>query len=242
MQTNYNKKRKYNNVITYKKQRSRPKKKWVPIKRNITAEVKAVDTVFPFQDGYSYFRGSPAQVPYALNVLYKGVSNFNRIGNKINLKSLQISGYIRKYNYQSNLEPTKLRILIVYDKQPNGALPQLNEVLRTINILGAAVTTGNSLINLSDRNRFEIIKDINVAMGGYSVVTTYDVPTSQNERLINCYIKLKGRPTIYNIETNSGGIGDIKSGALYIYTIDNNFNNNGEWCFDAAMRLRFWDS
>lgn len=247
MQTNSNyKKRKYNNVPKYKKQRSRPKKKWAPIKRPISSEVKFVDTYFPYQNGFSYFAGAYTNTGYALNSLYKGTGAYQRLGNKINLKSLQIVGYIRKYAYDRVIQPTKLRILIVYDKQPNGDLPQIQQVIRGININGDALTNGQQMINQSYRDRFEIIKDIQRTVPGTAMIDNnpvlYDTQTEDSSRIVNCYIRLKGRPTIYSTDANAGSIGDIRSGALLIYLIDNNQASNGEWNFDCQMRLRYWDS
>jgi len=52
----------------------------------------------------------------------------------------------------------QVRMLLVYDTQPNGALPGITTVLKDAN--AAAATTVNSHLNLDDRERFQIVRDM----------------------------------------------------------------------------------
>lgn len=246
MQIN-NKKRKYNKVTSYNKKRKSYNRKWTPVKRPFSAEVNSLDTQFVKNTSYSYFRGNDklTNTGYCLNAMFKGTSGYQRLGNKIRLKSLQVSGWIVKYTGDYWPPPTKLRIIIVYDKQTNGAAPQLNTILKSHLNVGTPVTDINSMINMGERNRFEILKDCSFYMDGEQVsgngeINNYEPGTMDNKKLVNFYLKLKGRPTVFGVDANAGTIGDVKSGGLYVYLLDANDDHTGYWNFDGTFRLRFW--
>ena len=164
--------------------------------------------------------------------MFKGTSNYNRLGNKIRMKSLQVQGWIVKYNGNYWPAPTKLRMLIVYDKQTNGVAPQLNTIIKSHLNVGTPVTDINSMINLSERNRFEVLKDISIYQEGEQVsvngeINNYETGYQDNRKLIHFYIKLKGRPTAYSVDGNTGLVGDVKSGGLYVYLLDASDDTTG---------------
>ena len=68
-----------------------------------------------------------------------------RIGNKINLKSVRLRFSLDSTGVLTNT-PTDTRLLLVYDRQPNGAYPTVNDFLNVIPQDGTLTNpTGQSL-------------------------------------------------------------------------------------------------
>jgi len=151
-----------------------------------------------------------------LNDVAQGTTAITRIGRKILMKSLLVQGWV---NLSS---PTVLRILIIYDRQPNGALPGATDVL-TSNTLMAAM-------NLDNRDRFICLADI--------------FPGDDAENLTGNATNGFGwkRFIKMNLETiyggNAGSIADINTGSLLIMTNCYGGTASSE---TGLQRLRFVD-
>jgi len=83
--------------------------------------------------------------PQILNLLGNGAGPTARIGRKVTMKSLQM-----RFNAASGNQA--LRVLICYDKQTNGALPSITDVVTNINDF-------NALPNLGNNQRFVVLVD-----------------------------------------------------------------------------------
>ena len=81
-----------------------------------------------------------------LNDVAQGTTAITRIGRKILMKSVLVQGLLATNTGNS------ARVLIVYDRQPNGALPAATDVLTSNTIMAAQ--------NLDNRDRFLILADI----------------------------------------------------------------------------------
>lgn len=172
-----------------------------------------------------------------LNGCVAGSQNFNRIGRKINLKSLQIQGYF--VNADNSAVSTKARMIIVFDKQSNGAAPTYADIVTSQNIAGTTSSTYNDMINLNNRDRFEIIRDTKVTIGALDSTATQAFAQSPGMVLVDQYIKLGNRETVYNAGT-AGTVGDIQSGSLYVFFIASQ-NNAAGVNFVGSFRTRFVD-
>lgn len=82
-----------------------------------------------------------------LNPIQTGADSNQRVGRKVQLKSL-----LFRWNSSSNAAVYPLRILIVYDREPNQATPLITDVL-------ASPTNFNTPMNLSNSNRFIVLAD-----------------------------------------------------------------------------------
>jgi len=172
-----------------------------------------------------------------LNGCIAGSQNYNRIGRKINLKSLQIHGDF--INHDTTTIAVKARMLIVFDKQSNGAAPGFADIITSQDITGATSSTVNDMVNLNNRDRFEIIRDTFVTLGPIDTTATQSYASAPLIQSVDTYIKLGNRETVYNAGT-AGTVGDIQSGALYVFWISNTTNATG--CdFVGSFRLRFTD-
>jgi len=107
------------------------------------------------------------QLPFssALNLVYfnfiqEGSGFWNRIGRKICMKSLYLTGFIARNNTNGAVLPEDYnRIIVFYDRQANGANVTLANLLLTTDQAGATTTTPFSGINMNNRERFLILMD-----------------------------------------------------------------------------------
>ena len=84
--------------------------------------------------------------------------------------------YERTNNKFSNSSATYARLLVVYDKQPNGALPTYATVMQTRDNAGAASNTAFSDPNFDNKERFTILRDTTFVLP--SVTNTVGVLTN----------------------------------------------------------------
>lgn len=172
-----------------------------------------------------------------LNGCVAGSQNFNRIGRKIQMSSLQIRGAIFLQDTTSG--PTTVRMLIVYDRQANGAAPTYGDIIKSQNISGTTESAWNSFVNLDNRDRFEIIRDEFYEIGLVDTTATQAIATGPVRCHLNEYIKLGNREVVYNAGS-AGTVGDIQSGSLYVFFISNQSNASGATAA-VSFRTRFID-
>lgn len=174
-----------------------------------------------------------------LNGCIPGSNNANRIGRKVNLKSLQVQGFIIPADLTVNAG--KFRMVIVYDKQSNGAAPTWANIMTSQSAAAVPVLDSayNAMVNLDNRDRFEIIRDYKVDYAGINTTASQTYASSPLCQVVDMYIKLGNRETVYNAGT-AGTIGDITSGALYVFFIASQPNASGV-TFNGSFRVRFTD-
>nr|QXP07663.1 MAG: putative capsid protein [Arizlama virus] len=153
----------------------------------------------------------------AMNLVQQGATFYQRIGTKINIRSIELEG---KVEQGSNVDyMAYCRYLIVYDRQANGAYPTLQNILQD----NDGNLTFNSGVNLQNRSRFSIIRDkrflIDAASGLQTMIKDYCKGNWESE-----------------YGTNTGLIGDIRTGALYVIAFAYNAGAGGG---DAPVPLAF---
>lgn len=172
-----------------------------------------------------------------LNTVINGAELYQRVGRKIYMKSLHIRGVIQAT--AASVEQAG-RIIIYYDSQPNGVAATIASLLQDSN--AASGTSWASEINLTNRQRFKILRDYQVMLGdvtniaGVAEVVPDPIKNTLN---IEMFIKLKGLEAIFN-GTNGGTIADITSGAIGI-TFVGNSTTDGNYALSYTSRLRFYD-
>lgn len=132
-----------------------------------------------------------------LNGMVQGTTGSTRIGRRIRMESLLLRIALGAAVATTGCSP--FRILIVFDKQSNGAAPLATDILTQDNITGA--------MNLANSRRFVTILDhIEKDFG----------PQSSGSIFINRYKKFK-----LDVEFNggvAGTIADINTGSVYALT------------------------
>lgn len=154
----------------------------------------------------------------ALCVPTLGTDFTNRVGRKIRISSVQGRALVRTTLGETlavgNSGAQKVRLMILIDLQPNGALPAITDILTN--------SHPSANMNLNNRDRFKILLDktwnldpyLNDATAGTSRITA----TNQCRNFK--FYKKCDQETIFNA-TNGGTIADITSGALIRVVLGN---------------------
>lgn len=160
-----------------------------------------------------------------LNNCVTGTAATTRIGRKMLMKSLFIRGLL-VVSSTTTSGGGKVRIVIVYDRQPNGVLATAANTFQSLNVAEPC----NQLMNLDYRERFKVLADIEVALSA-------DGPESY---VINRYINLKNLETDFNIGT-AGTIADVTSGSIQLWAASTPGFTGALPYMSFATRIRFSD-
>lgn len=201
-------------------------------------EIKAIDIP---SAAYVLRNPGTASNIILLNGVQTGAGFFNRVGSRIEMKSLHFRGPLTAL---ATGVQTHGRILIVYDRQPTGALPVIADILQARDQAGAATTTSVSEINLDNRDRFTIIRDMTFFLPSQTYTAAVltngpNYPTDSNDYDINEFVKLKGLTTHFKSSTNPTAIADISTGALYACFVSG--GTDSAWNTSMGFRLRYND-
>lgn len=176
---------------------------------------------------------TPAGLFTLLHVPQLGSDFYDRIGRKTVAKSVYIRGYI---SIQASLALTNIdvpshmaRMIIFVDSQPNGAAPAVTDLLNTASVA--------SQLNPNNRDRFQIIKDKQFSFDAWAV-NDQRAGFNRTTYPIKCYKKLN-LETIFG-QTSAGTIGDINTGALYMFWIGSTNIDQGDTA-TLGTRIRFDD-
>lgn len=166
-----------------------------------------------------------------LNTIAQGASVQQRVGKKVVLKSLQCRG--SSFN-NSTATANDTAYMIVYDKRPTGALPNITDILNTI--------SAKSMNNDANAGRFSVLKRCDQILVGNQSMTGA-VANALTELAIldeTWFLDLKGREVVYKAAA-TGAIGDIEQGALYLVTVGNTAAGTAAATLSVGFRLRFLD-
>lgn len=161
-----------------------------------------------------------------LNPVSTGTKFSERIGSKINVKSIALQGCFKQLVDSTNV--AYARYLIVYDRQPNGAYPTIDEILRT----NDTNTDFNSGVNMVNKSRFKIIRDKRI-----TVDSGCGLQFSVNE-----YCKGNWECE-YGTSTNL--IGDVRTGAILFVAFQAGAGTGGGAALiptEFKSRVRYWDT
>lgn len=167
--------------------------------------------------------GTPAFAgPELLNGSTTGAGPGQHIGRKTAMKSLHV-------RYDIALMPTSVggavvRILIVYDKQTNKALPAITDVLIQDNF--------NSPMNLDNSDRFIILAD----------KLCDPVSTQNNFNIAGTIYKKMGLDTMWDTTVNFGDVRDIKSGSIVAFVAQSGGVTVANIETTAVTRIRYIDN
>ena len=91
--------------------------------------------------------GNPWTGFSCINLMRQGATIFNRIGNKVVVKSIQVRCGLNLY---SGVPSSIIRAALIYDRQPNGAYPAIGEIFADT----TGVTNRWAPLNIANRSRF----------------------------------------------------------------------------------------
>lgn len=133
---------------------------------------------------------------YLMNGCIRGNSIDTRVGQRIMMRSIQ---FMYTFNTDpTSLEPQRLRVFMVYDRQANGSFPLLADIFETVG------TT--NFRKLENRSRFNILFDKT-----YMLNVNPNTPSTG----VQSYYKRLSLPVTYSSEAGIGNNQDIMTGSLW---------------------------
>lgn len=176
----------------------------------------------------------------------QGGAGYQRIGQRVQLKSLRIRGNLEGITAYTGVETG--RFLVVYDRQANGANAKWEDVISSVTAAGASSSTELDSMNLANRERFDILIDEQLYLPGFQITagvvastTSLFGSTDKNPTMFNIdrFVNLKNREVHFN-NTNGGSIADIQTGSLQFFLVSSSVAQ-AKWTMDFTARIRFQD-
>lgn len=180
----------------------------------------------------------------AMNLVSAGSSFFNRIGRKIEMKSVHFHGNLI-FTANAPTQEDYLRVIIVYDRQTNGAVPAVTDILQNTDQQGANTNNAYADVNLNNRERFMIIMDKRIsapavtAVGLLGGIQDSAQPVYAN---INHFKKLGGLLTHFKADSSPAVIGDVATGGLFLLTLGTVAAGSNGYSLNASWRVRYDDT
>lgn len=154
-----------------------------------------------------------------INGCVPGTGENQRFGRRMIMKSVEIRLGQFTVASSSASQTEQLRVLLVYDRQSNGAAPAWADVIQSMDAASTATSLAWSFPNVSNKQRFAILRDWlwkpNPIANTSVNQVAQDAPQASMNRDIHEYVKLKGLETQFNTGT-AGTVADITSGGLFI--------------------------
>lgn len=222
-------------------------------------ELKTLDTAFTLSPitnpgGVPNVNGANQCVQY-LNIVGIGASFWNRIANRIRMKSLHIKAQFFQSSAAVEVKDTVVfRVMIVYDRQSNGvALTSLQDLIQSVDLAGAAVSpTQYPLVfqqkNQTNKDRFQILMDKSYTLGATRAAADsphiIGVTTGvKGQYTIDKYLRLKDMETHFkaNIAADSNAFNTISTGSLMLVAWTDAVSAGTTYDIQGTARLMFRD-
>lgn len=223
------------------------------IPRKVSSEIKTVDHTF-----YAAY-----VAPYVPDILAKtrlncatngamqalmiqqGTGPSQRVGNSCNLKSIRLRFRITSTAF-AEATNSMMRMMLIYDKQPNGAYPATSALLAALDEAGTtSAFDPDGDLNVANIDRFVVLMDEYHMVQPTDIATTslwnLNGPTDSKCFLVDRFIKLKGLEQKYSATSSPMVIGNQTTGALYILSVGSVATGGEPFCWHGKARLRFWD-
>lgn len=179
-----------------------------------------------------------------INGLVEGVDANQRVGRRINMKSVKIRMWWATGVMPAAAVDTYCRYILVYDRQPNGAAPTWADIMTNYNVTGATDSTAMAAPNPTNFDRFVILRD---GCRCYAPTTTASVnqvaqdDTNFTKQVEEWFVNLKGLESHYIAGAGAGTIADFRTGSLYFFTLGSNTVANTTTTCTITARLRYHD-
>ena len=159
---------------------------------------------------------------FVLNLIQQGSGSWNRVGRKVNLKSLRLKGsFLVTYDTNEGGGITRgnlVRMVVVWDKQPSGnAVPAFDQVFGTTDQDGTEVSGILSPPRYDNMNRFQILRDKTFESVPQTIFPSGGNYYVNHPICFDEYLKLAGKQTVFSGQSVRMTISDISTGGLYVY-------------------------
>lgn len=183
-----------------------------------------------------------------LNLVAPGTGSYNRVGRKISMKSVRLTGtatFISSPNAATgNKVSSVVRMVVVYDNQPSGAIPTFDTIFGKTTQDGTESTTYMDALKYDNMGRFRVLRDVMLTATLAANTAGGTANTNYLDYCFDEYIKLGGLETVYSGQSSPCSIADISSGGLYVFfRADDNSDPERTWTIQgwSYARLRYID-
>lgn len=214
------------------KRRPKRKTRSTSVSSSAAKQYKRAITVFKADDELKFWDPSLTITPLAatwvqnttlVGGITRGTDADERVGRKIAVHSLHIRMSWQLGANVGPIYPTQaLRLVAVYDKQPNGAAPANTAIFVTDNV--------NSHKNLTNEARFQILFD--------RTFTHLRGPGEVDYDIINIYKKFT-KPLVVEYSGNLGTVADITTGNIILMAAVTNGTAASASTVTGYGRIRF---
>lgn len=210
---------------------------WGTIKRTYTIpELKYIDNS---SAGYVI---TPAGNFTLLNALLQGAAPKQRIGQKINMRSVHLKMTFTGPGYGAANASFALygfvRAMLVLDLQPNSSTMTLASLLEDT-ATGIGI---NSSLNMDNAARFKVLFDKRYMITPSTVIAAANFVQTTMMGAVYDEVYLKLSHEVFYADTNAGDITDIKTGALFLVTVGGNPDTGEQPGLSFYTRLRYTDN
>ncbi len=163
-----------------------------------------------------------------VNLIAQGTTESTRIGRKCTIRSINWRFNLKQPTASGGAAGTDtVRVLLVLDKQCNGALPAVTDVLEADNF--------QSFNNLANKTRFRTLMDRTYELNGGISGDGTTLDTGE-DMLNDSFFKRVNLPIEF--DSTAGAITEIRSNNLVVLLAA----KEGTVIFDSKIRLRFSDN
>lgn len=168
---------------------------------------------------------------FLMNTVAQGASVNQRVGKKIQLKSIQLRGIV---NSDTTTVISQYTCCIIRDSRPTGALPAITDIFVTISPL--------SMLNDANSARFSVIWRHDGMLIGENITSGVNLNPSLAHN-VNEYIKIrKAHKQVVYKAAGTGAIADIDEGAFYFVAFGGNAAGTADGVGNFNCRTRYWDT
>lgn len=188
-----------------------------------------------FQPNTNPNDGNAATVGFCLNLVNEGDTNTTRKGSVIRATSLRFK--VRMLGNNTNSSCSSVRIIIFWDRQPNGANPTPVGAPTSTSYLDSSVVTVGYAIhmqcNFNQTARFKTLFDKT-----YTIPNYIDIAAALNGRFISKKIKLN---RLCHYDSTGNGIADLAANSLWVIMFSDQNVGTGLPTVDFTSRFYFKD-
>jgi len=182
-----------------------------------------------------------------LNGIQNGSAFYNRIGNKVEMKSLEFRANLGLSANNTTSGTEYLRFAIIYDAQPNGVFPTWADIFTSYDNAGATTSDQFSYLNINNRERFKVFADwaFTAPFGANTAVTNEAMcamNTCQEATNFHRFIKLKRLVANYKGSASPSAIGDLATGSLFFVSFGTRAAADANYQIYFSARLRYYDT
>lgn len=194
-----------------------------------------------------------------LNALEVGSTFCNRVGRRVQWRSIRVMATLGTLA-AARTSPLDIgRLILIYDRQPNGALPAMATILQATDQTTTNFTNAIVGLNMNQRERFAVLMDVRIALPIATGTATLNDPTAlipsewpsihsakgcHSSLIIDEFRKTKNLISHYQADSAPGVIGDISTGAFYLVSLaQNNAAGADVWQIGTySVRMKFTDA